>query len=110
VREEHLDGTFKVRINGREVGKSDDVVRVDEDGHPNRFYFPRASIDMSQLERTNKTTECPFKGTASYYSLRSSGSKVENIAWSYESPYDEHVELAGRIAFYDDSEGVAIEA
>ena len=34
------------------------------------------------------TSHCPYKGDASYWSFRSDGVDVVNVAWSYEEPYD----------------------
>jgi uncharacterized protein (DUF427 family) len=44
-------------------------------------------------------TYCPFKGTASYYSLNNG---PENAVWSYEQPYDEMSVIKERLAFYPD--------
>jgi uncharacterized protein (DUF427 family) len=52
---------------------------------------------MDALERSDTTTRCPFKGQASYFTMREG--HVKDAAWSYEHPYEEHGELAGRIAF-----------
>ncbi|MDX1584899.1 MAG: DUF427 domain-containing protein, partial [Thermoanaerobaculia bacterium] len=53
-------------------------------------------------EPTDEETECPFKGKARHYSIRLDGTTLENSAWSYEDPYDEHAALKNRIAFYID--------
>jgi uncharacterized protein (DUF427 family) len=102
VRETHLDDRFRVEVNGEILAESNDVIRVEEDDHPTRYYFPRADVKMDRLERTEKTTECPFKGTAHYFDLKVSGRKLENAVWTYEEPYDEHQDLKDRVAFYDD--------
>ena len=102
VAEVPLEQRMSVRVNGEVVADSSNVIRVDEDGSPPRFYFPRADVKMDKLERTSTTTECPFKGTASYFTLSAGGKPLRDSVWSYESPYDEHLALKGRLAFYDD--------
>lgn len=102
VLEHHLGRSMQAAIDGEVVAASDDVIEVDEDGHPARFYFPRSDVKMEDFEPTQTTTRCPFKGTAHYFSLHAGGQDLPDSAWSYEEPYDEHAELKGRIAFYDD--------
>lgn len=102
VRETHVEGMVRLERKGRLLAESSDVIRVDEDGYPARYYFPRADIRMEVLEPTETKTKCPFKGKARYFTAKLDGEKLEDIAWSYEEPYEEHAELAGRIAFYDE--------
>jgi uncharacterized protein (DUF427 family) len=105
VREEHMDHRIKVEIDGNIVADSSDVLRVDEDQHPSRYYFPRADVKLDALERSDTTTECPFKGTAHYFSLHVGDKTLDDAVWSYEEPYDEHGALKDRLAFYDDKFG-----
>jgi uncharacterized protein (DUF427 family) len=102
VREERIDERLKVEIDGEVVADSADVIKVVEDEHPVRYYFPRGDVRMDVLEPTDRTTRCPFKGTASYFTINVGGREFENAAWSYEETYDEHAALEDRIAFYED--------
>lgn len=102
VEEHPIHQRIQVLIDDEIVAESDDVVKVEEDGHPPRYYFPRSDVRMDRLEPSATTTECPFKGHASYYDLNAGGKRLEDAVWSYEDPYDEHVGLKDRVAFYDD--------
>ncbi|MDF3010871.1 MAG: hypothetical protein K0S03_1667, partial [Burkholderiales bacterium] len=52
-----------------------------------------------RLSRTDHHTYCPFKGTASYFSLEGG---AENAVWTYETPYDEMLAIKELVAFYPD--------
>jgi uncharacterized protein (DUF427 family) len=103
VLEKHSKEHYQVKVDGKIVAESDDVIEVDEDQHPARFYFPRSDVKMSFLNRSNTTTECPFKGTAHYYSLKEGDKTLADAVWTYEEPFDEHQGLKDRLAFSDDS-------
>lgn len=105
VRETPVGERVTVELNGQVIADSRHAIRVDEDGSPARYYFPRGDVTMDKLQRTASTSECPFKGTAHYFSLSmdgSNGGKLDDAVWSYEEPFDEHQALKDRVAFYDD--------
>jgi uncharacterized protein (DUF427 family) len=102
VAEHHIKGKLSVEVDGERMAESSDVIRVDEDGSPARYYFPRSDVSTDKLERSATTSECPFKGTAHYFNLKLGDETLEDAAWSYEEPYDEHRALKDRLAFYND--------
>jgi uncharacterized protein (DUF427 family) len=102
VLEQHLGQRVQVKVLGETVADSTDVIRVDEDQHLPRYYFPRAGVRLDRLEPTATTSECPFKGTARYFTLKTGDKTFEDAVWTYEEPYEEHRALKDRLAFYDD--------
>ncbi|OPZ43109.1 MAG: hypothetical protein BWY94_01954 [Actinobacteria bacterium ADurb.BinA094] len=83
------------RWNGVTLAESDDTVVV-EGNH----YFPAASVRMEHLRPTDLHTECPWKGTASYYDIVVGGETNEGAAWYYPEPKEAAREIAGRVAFW----------
>jgi uncharacterized protein (DUF427 family) len=80
--------------NGVVIAESDDTVVV-EGNH----YFPLASV-TAELRETEHTTVCPWKGTASYFTLVVDGAENANAVWYYPTPKDAAAEIAGRVAFW----------
>lgn len=102
VLEEPVEQSMEVEVEGAIVASSKTVIKVVEDKSPVRYYFPRTDVRMEKLKRSQTTTECPFKGHASYYSLNLGERQLDDAVWTYEDPYDEHQALKERVAFYDD--------
>lgn len=102
VAERRLTERIRVSVAGTTIADSADVVRVEEDGSPIRYYFPRTDVDMKLLQPSATTSQCPFKGVANYFSIKVGEKELKNAIWSYEDPYEEHLDLKGRLAFYDD--------
>ncbi len=102
VDEEPVRQRVRLEVKDAVAADSSDVIKVIEDDHPDRYYFARNDVDMTLLERSATTTECPFKGTAHYFNVRAGDRTLEDAAWTYEEPYEEHAALKDRIAFYED--------
>jgi uncharacterized protein (DUF427 family) len=63
-------------------------------------YLPLEDFDQTLLERTDHSTHCPFKGDASYWSVRAGDELVENAVWAYEDPLPDAPWLRGYGALY----------
>ena len=96
------DTRVRVEFGGESIADSTRGLRVLESRHDPVVYVPRDEVQMHKLERTEHTTFCPFKGHATYYSVRVGDRVAENAVWSYEDPYDEVAGLADHVAFYVD--------
>ena len=89
-----------VKLGGKIVADTRDALILKEASYPGVQYIPRKDADMSQLERTDHSTYCPYKGDCSYYSLPAGGDRSVNAVWSYESPYPAVAEIKDHLAFY----------
>jgi uncharacterized protein (DUF427 family) len=102
VRETRVGQRVRVEIGDEVIADSADVIRVEEDKHPVRYYFTRADVKMNRLRRSHTTTDCPFKGRAHYFDFIDGDQRRADAVWSYEDPYDEHAALRDRVAFYEE--------
>ena len=87
---------------GHTIADSTGTLTLQEGHYPAVEYFPRADVDMAQLERTEHATYCPYKGDASYYSLRTDDGLLDNAVWTYETPHPALAEIQEYVAFYPD--------
>ena len=90
----------RVMFGGETVADSRRVKLMHEQGHLPVYYFPRGDVRRDLLEATGHTTHCPFKGDASYWSVRVGDRVVENAVWGYPEPIDSAPPLADYLAFY----------
>src|SRR6185503_20716287 len=81
VLEKHLRERIRASAGSELLAESTDVIKVDEDRHPSRYYFPRSDVRMDFLEPSATTTKCPFKGTARYFHVNADGTKLEDAVW-----------------------------
>jgi uncharacterized protein (DUF427 family) len=91
----------RVSYGGTLVADSTNALRVEETGHGPVMYIPAKDMRHDLMRKTEHNSYCPFKGTASYWTLDVGGNSSENAIWGYETPYDEMTGLAGYYAFYD---------
>ena len=77
------------------IAESDDTVVV-EGNH----YFPPDAIRSEFFKPSDTRTVCPWKGTASYYTLAVDGQQNPDAAWYYPDTKDAARNIQGRIAFW----------
>ena len=92
----------RVRVSyaGAVVADSTAALRCEETGHGPVMYIPANDMRLDLMKKTEHSTYCPFKGTASYWTIEAGGKTAENAIWGYETPYDEMTGLADYYAFY----------
>ena len=101
------EGTWVARAGGAVIADSENALELTESGHDPVIYFPRNDVAMALLEESVKTTTCPHKGVAKYFSIQTKSLLISNAAWSYEKPKPGVEAIARYLAFYPDK--VAIE-
>jgi len=91
-----------VSVAGRVIADTRNALTLREADYPPVQYIPREDVDLSQLERTDHATYCPYKGDCNYYSVAAGGRKSVNAVWTYENPYPAVAQIKGHVAFYPD--------
>ncbi|MFV1885292.1 MAG: DUF427 domain-containing protein [Balneola sp.] len=86
---------MKAIWNGKVLAESDDTVIIE-----NNHYFPADSINKEFFEDSDHHTTCPWKGLASYYSIKVDGDINQNAAWYYPSPKDAAKQIKDHVAFW----------
>lgn len=96
-------GRARILAGDELIAETDDAVLLSETGYPVRAYIRPEDV-RAPIEPSEKTSFCPFKGNASYWTVGG----LQDVAWSYEDPKPEVEAIRGRLAFYPDR--VTIEA
>ncbi|GAB2718657.1 DUF427 domain-containing protein [Kitasatospora kifunensis] len=81
--------------NGQVIAESEDTVVVEQN-----HYFPLSAVPAHYLIPSETTSFCPWKGTASYYTLVVDGERNEDAVWYYPEPKPEAEQIRGRVAFW----------
>ena len=101
---------LRVTWGGELLAETTRGLELREGRYPPVVYVPRDDVRMDRLRRSDHTTHCPFKGDATYFDVAedlaeasgdASGGQAE-IAWSYETPFDQMEAIRDHLAFYPD--------
>ena len=91
-----------VKFAGEVIAESTHALTLREASYPPVQYIPRGDVRMDRLARTQHHTHCPYKGDASYFTIKVGDRASENAIWSYEQPFEAVGEIAEHVAFYPD--------
>ena len=92
----------RVDIDGVTVAESHRPTVLFETGLPPRYYLPLAHLRMDLLRPSATTSQCPYKGTASYWTLDTGVGVHQDIVWTYRAPLPESQKIAGLACFYNE--------
>jgi uncharacterized protein (DUF427 family) len=94
--------TVTARVGELDVARSDRALTLRESAYPAVQYIPFEDVNTALLQRSDTKTYCPYKGECSYYSLSTPEGILDDVVWTYETPYPAVGEIAGHVAFYPD--------
>jgi len=93
---------IKVSLEGQVLAETTRAVALFESNLPARWYIPRDDV-VAELVPSETETICPYKGHASYHSVRLDGGElVEDLIWYYADPFSDALGVAGMLCFYNE--------
>lgn len=98
-----------VELDGATFADSHHPTLLFETGLPARYYLPKVDVRMDLLVPTDTTSRCPYKGFASYWSVRAPSGTVTDLAWSYRTPLPESTRVAGLVCFYNEKVDLVVD-
>ena len=86
---------MKAIWKGQLLAESDDTIVIE-----NNHYFPPSSLNMQFFIKSETTSKCPWKGTASYFTIVANNEKNIDAAWYYPAPKEAASEIKDYVAFW----------
>jgi len=93
---------IRVVIDGVTIAETKRPHLLFETGLPIRYYIPQEDIRMDLLEPTRAATTCPYKGVASYWSIKIGDQIYRNYVWGYMDPMPESPKIKGLLSFFNE--------
>ena len=100
---------IRVEIAGELLAESRRPHALFEIPLPTRWYLPPNDVRWDLLEPSDTVTQCPYKGTAKYWSVRAGGQLHRDVVWSYPDPIPENPRIAGLICFFNEKVDLTID-
>jgi len=105
----HSSRHVRVEVNGELVAETRRPVVLFETTLPTRYYIPKQDVRMDLLTPTATTTRCPYKGVATYWSVRAGGEELADLAWCYAAPIPEIPKIEGLVCFYNEKVDIDVD-
>lgn len=104
VRVDVLDSerAVKVVLGGEIVAETRRSRFLLETGLPPRYYIPREDLRGDLLLPSDTETACPYKGRASYHSVKVGDQVFEDVVWYYSDPLPESSRIKDYLCFYNE--------
>ncbi len=99
----------RIEVDGVTVADSRQPRILFETSLPPRYYLPMTDVRLDLLRPSSTESHCPYKGTASYYSVEVDGHVTPDVVWYYTTPLPESQKVAGLACFYDEKVDVYLD-
>lgn len=104
---ENVEKPVSVTIGDEEIASTSSALLLKEIGHPPVYYVPLEDVKSGILEKTDTTTNCPFKGNAMYYTIKLGTKEYRDAVWRYLDSIREFDRIRDYVAFYSNVASVA---
>lgn len=98
----HSSRHVRVVVLGELVAETRRPSLLFETGLPTRYYVPKADVRMDRLVPSETETRCPYKGLATYHSVRVGATVVGDVAWCYRHPIPECSKIENLVCFFNE--------
>lgn len=95
---------IRVLLDGEVLAETSRAVALFESNLPPRWYLPRSEVKV-ELEDSDTTTYCPYKGHASYLSVKLAGGETgtgKDLVWYYPDPLSDALQVADLVCFFNE--------
>jgi len=99
----------QVVVDGVTVADSHQPRILFETGLPPRYYLPLSDLRTDLLTPSATETHCPYKGTATYWTLEVNGRPYQDYVWIYRAPLPESQKVAGLACFYNEKVDLVVD-
>lgn len=93
---------IRVSVNGEVMAETERPKILFETGLPPRYYIPPEDVREDMLIPTNTKTQCPYKGVASYYSIKAGDGTIEDLIWYYPEPLPGAAKVKDHLCFFNE--------
>ncbi|HEY3727990.1 MAG TPA: DUF427 domain-containing protein [Solirubrobacteraceae bacterium] len=105
------DRQVRISLHGELLAETSRAMALFETNLPPRWYIPREDV-VAELEASETVTHCPYKGAASYHSVKLAGDEPEagkDVVWYYDDPLPESARIVGRLCFFNERVDVELD-
>jgi uncharacterized protein (DUF427 family) len=100
----------EVMVDGVTVADSHRPTILFETRLPPRWYLPPTHVRLDLLRPSATTSQCPYKGTAGYWSVEAGGRLHPDLAWTYRTPLPESAKIAGLVCFFNEKVDLVVDS
>jgi uncharacterized protein (DUF427 family) len=105
----HSSRNVRIEVDGQVIAETKRPVLLYESGLPTPYYIPKLDVRMDLLEASASVTHCPYKGDATYWSLRVGEKTYKDFVWVYQRPIPEIPKIENLLCFYNEKVDVYVD-